>query len=483
MTSIQVDRRNFVSGAPLSVKFYGAKGDGTTDDTLSIQAAITAMGTGEGGLLYFPQGNYRVTSAITLPAGLVGWHVFGDGDGSRIIRGASNGAPLFTFASAGADLVNYQDGVISDLMFDGNGLNGDLLAIANSSLVKVQRCKFQNWAGSAYSAVVISGGGATASSSNWVFDCYFVSAYAAYAAISIATGGHDVQISGIVANGSSLVQYGLVCDYTGMIQVENIHLFGFSKNCLRITGGVGAHHFVNCTWGGSTNDLVALDGSGSHHFDFGAAYIFTMCRFQSMTDGAFSHAKLTNAFHVQFVGCSWGMDVGMRYAVEETGTTDYTTIIGGRCEGTFQFSSPILLIGANSRNLALDPQTWTTGQVMSGSTGSGGISAGATVFLGSNAAQATELNTYLVVGRVGSVVKVRIDSSGAAGGGQTFTYTLRKNASDTAVTGTISGGAQTGVTLSGVPITVAAGDFLTIKAVASGGAAVVGHRWSIVIDS
>ena len=41
-----------------SVLFYGATGNGTTDDTAAIQSAITAAATRGGGTVYFPAGQY-----------------------------------------------------------------------------------------------------------------------------------------------------------------------------------------------------------------------------------------------------------------------------------------------------------------------------------------------------------------------------------------------------------------------------------------
>jgi len=52
-----------------NVKTYGAKGDGTTDDTSAIQAAATAAGA-VGGTLYFPPGTYVITDKITLSSGI-----------------------------------------------------------------------------------------------------------------------------------------------------------------------------------------------------------------------------------------------------------------------------------------------------------------------------------------------------------------------------------------------------------------------------
>lgn len=49
----------------VSVKDYGATGDGSTNDTAAIQAALTANA---GKCVYFPQGTYRTESQILIPA-------------------------------------------------------------------------------------------------------------------------------------------------------------------------------------------------------------------------------------------------------------------------------------------------------------------------------------------------------------------------------------------------------------------------------
>lgn len=54
---------------------YSATGNGSTDDTAAIQAAINAVFAAGGGTIYFPPGNYRVTSLSlswgTLPTSIV----------------------------------------------------------------------------------------------------------------------------------------------------------------------------------------------------------------------------------------------------------------------------------------------------------------------------------------------------------------------------------------------------------------------------
>lgn len=49
-----------------SVRDHGAKGDGTTDDTVAIQNALNAVVKGKGGRVHFPAGRYRITKTLTV---------------------------------------------------------------------------------------------------------------------------------------------------------------------------------------------------------------------------------------------------------------------------------------------------------------------------------------------------------------------------------------------------------------------------------
>jgi len=74
----------------VSVKDFGALGDGTTDDTIAIQNAINAVV--QGGSVYIPAttNGYRITSFILLPSYI---NIYGDGKntlGSKIIKDFGN---------------------------------------------------------------------------------------------------------------------------------------------------------------------------------------------------------------------------------------------------------------------------------------------------------------------------------------------------------------------------------------------------------
>jgi hypothetical protein len=75
-----------IAGVVANVKTWGATGDGTTDDVLAIQAAIDAVSLTVSGVLFFPTGHYKVSTALIISKSikLVGasmWGVTIRGDG------------------------------------------------------------------------------------------------------------------------------------------------------------------------------------------------------------------------------------------------------------------------------------------------------------------------------------------------------------------------------------------------------------------
>ena len=67
--------RNIVGN--FNVKWFGAKGDGITDDTVTIQASIDRLTNG--GTLFFPKGKYKITSSLLIYRH--GMRMVGEGDG------------------------------------------------------------------------------------------------------------------------------------------------------------------------------------------------------------------------------------------------------------------------------------------------------------------------------------------------------------------------------------------------------------------
>ncbi|TCL58315.1 pectate lyase-like protein [Hydrogenispora ethanolica] len=66
--------------APVNVKTFGARGDGVSDDSASIQRALASLK--DGGALFFPKGQYAFTRTLTIPSNV---RIFGDSKRSAVL--------------------------------------------------------------------------------------------------------------------------------------------------------------------------------------------------------------------------------------------------------------------------------------------------------------------------------------------------------------------------------------------------------------
>lgn len=80
---------SMIDGESFNVKDFGAKGDGVTNDTAAIQSAFNALASYSNRSLYFPPGNYLVSSTLTPPVALTSAQIFG-ASGYDGIRGPIN---------------------------------------------------------------------------------------------------------------------------------------------------------------------------------------------------------------------------------------------------------------------------------------------------------------------------------------------------------------------------------------------------------
>jgi len=120
----------------VSVKDFGAVGNGVADDTAAIQAAINASA---GKRLHIPAGNY-VVSALS---GVSEIYMFGDGPEVSVITRKASGSTndFVTFASKTAI-------VIDGITFDGNKsaqtVGANTLALVACDNVTITNCAFNN---------------------------------------------------------------------------------------------------------------------------------------------------------------------------------------------------------------------------------------------------------------------------------------------------------------------------------------------------
>ena len=126
-------------------EWFGAKGDGTTDDTVAIQSAINS----EANIIKFKNATYLVSNEITLKSNLV---LLGDNSTVKC-------SDTFPSTSAIFSALSNNDIIIENIVFDGNKANrGDvdeaLLKIVTSQDVYIQKCTIQN---NGYMGIALAG--------------------------------------------------------------------------------------------------------------------------------------------------------------------------------------------------------------------------------------------------------------------------------------------------------------------------------------
>jgi hypothetical protein len=87
-----------IEGAALNVQDFGAVGDGTTDDTTSIQSAIDAA---NGQTIYLPPGTYRITAPLLI--GDIYGEMVGSGVGVSTLLATTNFAEIVSFTATAAE--------------------------------------------------------------------------------------------------------------------------------------------------------------------------------------------------------------------------------------------------------------------------------------------------------------------------------------------------------------------------------------------
>jgi parallel beta-helix repeat protein len=130
----------------VSVKDFGAVGDGVADDTAAIQAAIDAINAAGGGDVLFPTGKYSITSQLTIRNSVAlrgSIQTQSPDNGATIIASANMTNMLSHDQTSGATIFSFS---IFDLRLDGNKANFTVNNILNIRGVncRIMRSRIQN---------------------------------------------------------------------------------------------------------------------------------------------------------------------------------------------------------------------------------------------------------------------------------------------------------------------------------------------------
>lgn len=227
-----------VSRTFINVKDYGAKGDGSTDDTIAIQNAIDSVSSG--GIIYFPIGTYMLNTVQFYPETSGIAHSIQVYSNQKLVfeKGAvlKRGAAAVThmlFTHNENDTTGYlgcENVEIIGAIVDGNVINntesisGHLTAfnISHSNNVKIKDCIFKN-CGNDWHSIEIN------SSRNVVVDgCYF----------SDNNNIEDIQIDAAIGSGNLGSNDNTVCKD---IVIKNC-VFVMSRGTVSIGNHANAAH-------------------------------------------------------------------------------------------------------------------------------------------------------------------------------------------------------------------------------------------------
>jgi hypothetical protein len=260
--------------AQTSVVQFGATGNGITDDTFAIQAAIDSVFAGGGGIVYFPAGTYIINARLrpnmsAYPTGIwvySGITLNGAGQGATILKAGPNQINLSWLIS------NYNIGShtdqniqISNLTIDGNAAN-QLRNIANRGVclwrvryLTIENVKFINVRGTT-----------NLHSNGEGFSCEITMSSDISIINCVATADANLSSTGFNTDGNSNIKYS-DCTASGFKTQDGQYGMGFSGcnnkelqyiNCRSYSNmrtqfnmeGSTAVAYYNCIAGGEPGD-------------------------------------------------------------------------------------------------------------------------------------------------------------------------------------------------------------------------------------
>jgi len=170
----------------VSVKDFGAVGDGVTDDTTAIQAAINAQAaTTKAGSVYFPDGNYLVTVTLVVPIG-----------NGVTLRSMARSCARITKNTAG-DILQAGSSKIEGIDFFHNGATGSCLVTTGDNVQSIG-CGFVPGAGNTSAMIV-------AQHANVNIDgCVFVGSNAAQWCVDVVANTGSLCINGRIGNQTTM---------------------------------------------------------------------------------------------------------------------------------------------------------------------------------------------------------------------------------------------------------------------------------------
>lgn len=431
------------------------------DVTAAIQAAINAMVEFSyplgGWVLYFPYGTYKITASLVIPTNAEQFRLTGSW-GSRLQMSGSS-FDLITFGVLGTGILNTCDGMIDNLGLDGGSIAGSGNLINTQYAQSIQFCNLllTNLCTTGNGINVI-GNGATYSHDIAIDNIYY-NTTTGNAIVYMGATSSDSRIHKVKGNGQFSTKYGIyMATGSAHCHVVSCHPYGHSLNNLYVGANASSHWFLDVRAENGLQDSAQLNGTTN--------CTFTDCAF-TYAPSTYADLLLINSNNNKFVNTTFTATPSTsKWAVNETGTSNGNVFNGITTEGAFTQNPPYVLVGSTSALRASGTDATLQGAVA--------ITAGATVYIGNFAA-----GLPLVYGGLATQLLIECDT--APGAGQTFTAQVMINGVASGIGAVITGAASFATQAIEV-VPVAAQASVSIRVVASAGAASSNIRACLVIN-
>lgn len=381
----------------VSVKDFGAVGDGTTDDTAAIQAAINAVLAYGGAYcvaLYIPPGKYKLTATININVNNYNFAMYGAGPlASQFVRSGNYGDTFALTTLPAARFSNF-----------GVQMSTEMTTGAHFNCVGLYHVKFDNMkvsdgyvnfrlrgcSGVTFAEMIIEGGqyftdaGYKGGSANLKLETY-----AGGANNGIGVSNSTLDPNSLTPETNSKYQSSVIVEEVDGFWMSNTHIAGgglshlginpvagktltgvkltncwldyWALNNLSITPAgtqvVQNIEFDQCTFQGSTDQLISVDNA------YLTGLKFTGCTFEFGSLGA---GNVIAGKHITWSGCTWKGNNGGA-ANGSTLTITSANVIGVSISGGTMDAGPSVLYNINTG--AVPPSRMTVDGVSFGGAG------------------------------------------------------------------------------------------------------------------
>jgi hypothetical protein len=284
-----------ITGAPGNVRDFGAVGDGVTDDTAAIQSAINAGLSGGFKKLVFPQGNYLVSSTITIPPyynaslaaqlwGSVGQDFILDFTHATITTSIASGTTLFNISVGDYPQSRYFLDIVGGTFFPTNA-NVDIFKINGGSM---WMCRFNGQS---------------------------------------VPAGRDVNSLVTLYNTSSIYQPGTVSIRDAVVSGESVFTFDGTAGGILFADNFTIDNIYHFGTSASSGTIRFIGATGLTASRISKIVHVGVGKIVSGASGYFSYSSLTDLYS-ETTTATWLIDCSLSYCQVTTGrlyVVDYNT--------------------------------------------------------------------------------------------------------------------------------------------------------------